>query len=102
MSDSFEQLVLAQLSSIKDDVNRASDRHDMGMKKLFDIHEEHAKDDITRFKSIDDQFAKQAEKAAETKGEAKQTAKMWGLAAGLPAPVAAALWGLWKVLHHIQ
>lgn len=103
MSDpSFEQLVLAQLTAIKDDVNRASDRHEAGMKKLFDIHEAHAKDDIVRFESIDKQLSVSAEKAAEAKGIAKTTAKFWGLMAGLPAPVAGGIWAIWKAFHGLK
>jgi hypothetical protein len=89
MSDPlFEQLVLAQLTSIKDDVNRSSDRH-----------EEHAKDDIKRFEGISEQLTELATKAAESKGEAKQTAKFWGLAGGLPVPIGGALW---KAFHGLK
>jgi hypothetical protein len=102
MSDpSFEQLVLSQLTAIKDDVNRSSDRHEAGMKKLFDIHEAHAADDIKRFDGISEQFTELATKAAESKGEAKATAKIWGLAAGLPAPIAAGIWAVWKAFHKL-
>jgi hypothetical protein len=99
---SFEQLVLAQLTAIKDDVNRASDRHEAGMKKLFEIHEAHAQDDIKRFESIDKQFTDAACLAAEAKGVAKTTAKAWGLMAGLPAPIFGAVWAIWKAFHGLK
>ena|SRR5579862_4794591 len=103
MSDpSFEQLVLTQLTAIKEDVNRSSDRHDAGLKKLFEIHEAHAADDIKRFEGIGEQFTTLATKAAESKGEAKATAKFWGLAAGLPAPIFAGLWAIWKAFHGLK
>jgi len=69
---------------------RASDRHEAGMKKLFDIHEAHAADDIKRFENIDQKFSA----AAEAKGVAKQTAKFWGLCAVLPAPILGGLWAI--------
>lgn len=102
MSEPFEQLVIARLDDLKNDINTASARHEEGMKKLFDIHEEHAKDDIKRFEGINDQFTSIATKAAEAKGEAKQTAKMWGFMTALPVPIGALLWKIWLHFHGLK
>lgn len=102
MSDqSFEQMVISRLDDIKEDLNRANDQHNEGLKKLFELHEVHVADDIKRFESIDDQFTAAAVNAAETKGAAKVTARMWGLAMGLPTPIGAGIWAIWKALHKL-
>lgn len=100
MNDSFEQIVIARLDDLKSDVNRASDHHDAGLKKLFEIHEAHAADDTRRFEDINQQFATAAISAAEVKGAAIQKAKMWGAVIGLPTPVATAVWALFRYFHH--
>lgn len=101
MPDSFEPMVIARLDDLKSDVNRASDRHDEGLKKLFELHEVHVADDITRFKAIDQQFTDAAVLAAEAKGTAKATARVWGLMAGVPVPLGTAIWAIWKAIHRI-
>jgi hypothetical protein len=99
MDSTSEQLILSRLDDLKNDVNRASDRHDAGMRKLFELHEEHGREDNRRFEAIDAQFKQAAVLAAEAKGVAKTTAKFWGLCAGLPVPIITGIWGIWKYIH---
>ena len=100
MSDpSFETAVLAQLAAIRDDAARSSDRHDAGLKKLFDIHEAHCADDAKRFDGISTDFTNIAIGAAEAKGEARVTAKIWGLCAGAGGALLAIIPEVWKYLH---
>jgi hypothetical protein len=91
MSEPFESLVIQRLDELRED-------NKLFLTKL----EDHGKEDTLRFESIDRKFGDLAAAAAEAKGTAKATAKFWGLCAGLPAPIAGAIFALWKVLHHIQ
>lgn len=99
--DGFEKLVIQRLDDLKQDVIRASDQNHEGLKKLFELHESHVQDDIARFEKIDGQFTDAAVLAAEAKGVAKTTAKMWGLCAGLPAPILTGIWAIWKAVHRV-
>jgi hypothetical protein len=89
------------LDDLKSDINRKSDRHDTGMRKLFELHEEHTKDDTRHFDAIDLQFQNAAILAAEAKGAAVSRAKFWRLTLGLPTPVLAGIWACMKYVLHI-
>lgn len=102
MSDSFEKLVIQRLDDLKQDVIRSSDQNREGLKKLFDLHETHVQDDITRFEKIDGQFTDAAVLAAEAKGTAKATAKFWGIIVALPGSATGMIWTVWKFLQHIH
>lgn len=102
MSDIFEQLVIQRLDDIKEDMNRASDRHDSNLRKLFELHEAHTQSDVEQFKHIDGQFNDAAVVAAETKGAAKATAKFWGIVVATPGSITGLIWAIWKFLEHIH
>ena len=61
------------------------------MKKRFDIHEEHAKDDIKRFEGIDQHFTQLETAAAYDAGGVKTTAKTWGIVGGIGTAIIGAV-----------
>ena len=90
-TDPFQQLVIQRLDELRDD-------NKLFLQKL----EEHGKEDVVRFETIDQKFSDAATIAAESKGVAKATAKFWGLCAGLPGPIAAGVWAIWKAFHGLK
>lgn len=97
-----------RIDDLKDYLGKRLDGLAMGQQKMFDLYEDHIKDDkeafeglrtaiVTHKTEIADSFKKLEVKAAEDTGKATVTAKLWGLGG---SGVVAALTAAWEYAKH--